>query len=298
MKYKKQNQNAKGQILLITLLVLTILSIITITIILINSRDIKEVSSNRKYDQIYAAVEDKTKELIRTFGRYETPLTTLSNAPYNCFPESSNKYNCTYTLASGVYNANIVVSNEKSYVDYQVFKDRGLEINLVGYKDYLDLHWEKSGLPANEQASMEFILVYTDAAGNYRVKTDVYNPAGVYTSAPAAGSPFTYFENPGYPGNTFARRIGFSTSLTATENPQKLVIIPRMTATNGSVELDVSPTTPGIYPDQVRVFKGNSYDNSDDETPVVNIVTQIPIYPQTLGLLDYALLTQGNVTMN
>lgn len=292
------NKKYKGQILLITLLVLTILSIITITIILINSRDVKEVSSNRKYDQIYAAVEDKTKELIRSFGRYETPLSSLSSAPYNCFQESTSKYNCSYTLASAAYNSNIIISNEKSYVDYQVFKDRGLEINMTGYKDYLDLYWEKQGVPASQQASVEFILVYTDASGNYRSKSDVYNPASVYTSAPSAGSPFTYLENPAYPGNIFGRRINFSSSLTASENPVKLVIIPRMTTNNASIELDLSAVTPGLFQDQVRVFKGNSYDSSDDETPIVNIVTQIPIYPQTLGLLDYALLAQGVVTIN
>lgn len=292
------NKKIKAQILLITLLVLTIISIITITIIVINSKDIKEVSSNRKYDQIYAAIEDKTKELIRTFGRYEASLSTLTSAPYNCFQQSTSRYTCDYTLASAGFDSTIEVSNEKSYVDYQVFKDRGLEINMTGYRDYLDLHWEKPGFPVNQQASMEFILVYTDASGNYRVKTDVYNPAGVYTSAPGTGSPFTYQENPAYPGNTFARRINFTTSLVASDNPLKLVIIPRMSSNNGSVELDLSATTPGSFQDQVRVFRGNSFDTRDDETPVVNIVTQIPIYPQTLGLLDYALLTQGGVTLN
>jgi len=298
--YYKSIKLVKGQILLITLVVLTILSILTITIVLLNSRDANEVQSNQKYEQAYGSIENKVKELIDNFGQYETPITNLTLSPYNCFVLALRYYACTSSQPSGNINISqeVIVSEERNYDDYKVFKDRSLEIYLNGYKSGIDLFWEKSGLPANEQASLEFILVYKDIAGLFRTKIGVYNPSGVYTSAPASPVPFTYSDNPAYPGNAYAKRINFSSSLDANEIPEKLVIIPRMISANDNVEISISPEVPSLYPNQLRLFKGKAYDSADNESPVVNIVTQIPLHPQTGGLLDYALITENDVTLN
>lgn len=292
----------KGQILLITLLVLTILSIATVSIVLLNTRDVSQVQNSQQYNQIYNSIENEIKGLVQAFGKAEISLNPLNTTPYSCLENiPGESYKCNLNLVSGNLNltAELNITDEKKYEKFQIFKDRSLEINLDGYKDDLDIYWENPNLPLADQASLEFILIYRDASGEFKSLIDIYNVAGVYTSPITVSSnPFVFLENPLYPGNQFARRLDFSTTLIATDKPEKLVIIPRMKRINSSIEIDILPTINSTYPNQIRKFVGKSVISNDPNSPVVNVITQIPLYPQTLSVLDYAILTNGEITLN
>ncbi len=292
------NKKYKAQIMLITLIVLTILSIVTVTAIVLNSRDVAEVVVNKKYDEIYSASENKVLELVNIYGTYESTLASLGG-DQNCIGLDSNTFSCNFELESTNFNieSDVSVSDEKDIVDYKVFKDRSIELKLNGYRGDLDIYWDKPGQPISSQASLEFVLIYRDSGGNYKAVIDIFNGVGVYDSTPIHR--FTFSENPVYSSNTTtARRISFVGAISATDTPILLSITPRMNNLDDSVDITIIPTIAGTYPDQIRKFESKAYDPLDGETPVVNLITQIPLYPQTLGLFDYLLLSEGDITIN
>lgn len=289
----------KGQIMLITLIVLTILSIVTVTAIVLNSRDVAQVALSKKYDNIYLASENKVLELVEVFGEYESSLASLSSSPYNCIGSQGSLYECSFDLDSGetLLQSDVSISDEKNIEDFKVFKDRSIEIKLEGYRGDLDMYWDKPGEPLNTQASLDFVLVYRNSAGNYLSISDLYNGAGVYDSTNI--NSFVFSESPLYTGNTTtATRLSFVGAISATDYPVLLSITPRMANIDDSVDMTIIPSVSGTYPDQIRKFESKAYDPLDPRTPVVNLITQIPLYPQTMGLFDYLLLSEGDITIN
>jgi len=280
-----KNQNLKkGQILIITLLVLTILSILTVSLIILNNRDVTQTVNTEVYQKVYNSSETKLKEVLGVVADPNKSLSSLSTQYTTCINQGGSilTYACNFTLPSDsdptiTYTDQVTVSNEKDIVDFPVSKDRPLTLNLVGYSNGLRIS-------TNKATALDFTLIYLQG-GTYQTFSGVYDPStATYTSTDPV---FKTYINPDP-----IDPLGFTLRLPPIYNSfQLLSITPRLQTANDSVLMTVKAIDLPTYPAQVRKFVSQAYTSNDTDSPIVKIVTQIPLSPQTDGLLDYSLLT-------
>ncbi len=281
----------KGQILVITLLVLTILSIVTVSLVILNTRDVGQIVNSEIYDKVYNSSETKLKEIVGVVGDPTVSLSQLTSKYNTCTNLGGTilTYECSYSLQSDSdpdinYSDTIKVSNEKDIVDYQLEKDRPLTLNMAGYTNNLTITLSKA-------SAVEFTAVYDEGGGVYGSFSDVYDPVGTYSSTNS--STRSYYTNP-VPSNT--NYFVFNTP--SGYNYKLLSITPRLKDPGDSLLITIKPFDYSTYPVQIRKFESNAYENGNINSPTVKIITQIPINPQTNGLLNYSLLTPDKVKVS
>lgn len=289
-----------GQILLITLLVLLVLGIIIVGIVIFTNRDFEQASSNQKYDEVYNSADTRIKMVVSQFGDYNKSLTLLTTSFPECIEVVGDiEYTCNFndTSSGNLDLTNVVtVKNVKIVEDYEIRKDESLEINLNNYMGRVNLTWDKD-------AALDFTILLRDASNNYSVVKDVFDLSGVYSSL-VADDPYTDPSNihsfdfrvldSANPSKSLT--INVANSIPAGLMPISMRITPRMNDQYGSIILDLNPSDSSTFAYQIREFISTSYDPEDDSSPVVKLVTRIPIYPQTDAIFDYALITEGAIS--
>jgi len=286
--YKKRN--SKGQILVITLVVLMIIAITIIGVITTLNRDTLQVSTSDKYGQIYAVTENELLRGVETYGLgYNINQLNSQGCSRN---QSSTELR--FVCDSEPTNpSNLDISNEliiydtKNITELELRKDESYAVNLNGYNNDIRVTWDTTN------TAVEFALTYSDNGVNQvRVIRDVYEWNSLYTSNGANN--FTFTSNSAT-GTTF--RISSISGLSGSYTTQNLIIYPRTTNANTVVTFSVSPTSYASFPYQMRVFESQSFDASDPNTPLVSLDSRISLLPQIVSLFDYALLTNGQVTL-
>ncbi len=307
-----EKETKKAQIMLITLVVLMILGIIVVGIVIVINRDTQETVANQKYEQVLNTAESNLQSIVQKYGNYSIALSSLPSDFNVCSPVVANiEYNCTFQnqdFSSISLTTQVNVQNTKDVREFEIKKDRSLVINLYdaaitpagGYKAGLELTWDNA-------SALDFTLIYTDGSGKDFAIKDVYDESNIYESlvgddpiGDPAGIHQLDFQALDLSNLQTSVRIALGTStIPAGVTIKSLRITPRMDATFGSIHLSLEAGSKSNFPYQMREFKSTSYDQLEGQTtPVVNVLTQIPLTPQTDSIFDYSFITNDTIEFN
>lgn len=313
MNFNTQNKTKSGQILLVTLLVLMVLAVVIVGVVIVTNRDIGQVVSNQKYEQLYNVAETELRRVVDIYGESSSTLSDPSRdqdlsiyvqdciavnettaTGYNCRMVDDNALNLTL-------ETRVSVLERKDINDFEIYKDETISINLAGYNQGIDFSW-------NQDAAMEFSLSYfVDSNGNGVWDTnepleevrDTYDRYSVFDSIDSSNQFQFQALNPSAPGRGVRLVISNIVSLQGIQYVTRSIsVTPRMRVANPDpVLLSVEPTDPGSFPFQVREFVSSTFDPIDESTPFVEVSAQIPIESQIDSIFNYSIITDGNISL-
>lgn len=286
-----------AQILVITLFVLMILAIIVVGVVAVANKDVLQATSDQAYNELYDAAERSIISIIDQYGSASTPLTNLTNSSlvpsgYSCTSIGSGQYRCT-RAETGITNE-LLVRDTTDIVDYELGKDDSLTLSLNNYRGEFQLNWAG-------EAAIEFALHYYDTStATYGVITDVYdnntqlvfnNNGGDPLNDPLGNHPITFQT---YSGGGIRFNLASTVGINANRRLDYMRMTVRMRGDAGSTLLSIRPATSGL-PNQVRVFEAASYASNSNHV-LAQAITQVPLFPQIINILNYGLLTGSGVT--
>ncbi len=310
MSSKNHKEEKKAQIMLITLLVLMIVAIVIVSLIMIINRDIGQVSTNQKFDQIYNAAESDLQRLVTELGTGQITMANIATGKYAGKCTTPNTAIDSYTLLEARCNfsddqySSIAVDRRidfrrvKKIEALQLRKDESYTVNLNGYNSTLKIEW-------NGNFAMDMGLIYQDGT-ELKMIRDVFDTQLVYTSL-AGDNPyldtnnihafsFTQLATSSPYSNAFEMNIAATNGLGGLA-PKYLVITPRSSA-SGVVEIHVTPTNTASlssYPYQLREIISTGTDLLDSTSPVAKLKTTIPLISQADSIFDYAFITNDSL---
>jgi hypothetical protein len=310
---KLRQKRKEGQILLVTLLVLMVLAVAIVGVVIVTNRDIGQVVSNQKYEQLYNVAETELRRVIDIYGRTTSSLSDPSRdqdlAVYiqDCIAVNetvSTGFECQMVDDNAlnlVLDTRVSILERKDIQDLEIYKDETVNINLAGYNQGIDFSW-------NQDVAMEFIVSYfVDSNGNgiwdsnepIEEVRDTYDRYGVFDSLDPSNQFQFQALNPSQPGRGVRLIISNILSLQGISYVTRSVsVTPRTRVANPDpVLLTVEPTDPGSFPFQVREFTSSTFDPIDDATPFVEVSTQIPIESQVDSIFNYSIITDGNISL-
>jgi hypothetical protein len=288
----------QAQILVTTLLVLMIIAVIVVGVVSLASKDVAQTISNQQYEQLYNASEEAIFQVIEKYGQSAVSLSELQSVDYPT--------ECAADLINGGYRCEFInpttdvsilqVADRATVTDYELGKDDNIVLQLSGYTGEIYLNWRGD-------AALEFALLYSDG-GQIKYIGDLYDKSGQVDAAgndpildpPPSNHAFPFAEvTPGLPTNIHFRIDGI-VGLPVSAVPLALSVTARIRATGSTIGLDISGST-GL-PNQVREFIATSYSPGSTLNVVAKVKAQIPLYPQTLPLFQYAFGVDGAVAKN
>ncbi len=296
----------KGQILLVTMLVLMVLAIVIVGIVIVTNRDVSQVVQNQKYEQLYNVAETELQKVVAKYGDSTLDLSQLPNDRdlsqiSGCRPVNESLevgYDCDVSDENALgleLDTSIRVVERKEIRNLEVFKDEAITLRLEGYERGLTVSWDQN-------VAFEFVLnVFEDTNGNriwdqtekITEVRDIYDSGGVFTSKDNS-NPF------GFSGNnqSISFVIDNITSLPSNYRTRSLTIIPRTRANNPNpVLVNVIPSDPASFPFQVRAFETVTFDETDNNTPVVEVNSQVSLESQIDSIFNYSLITNGGISL-
>ncbi len=303
MNYKK------GQILLITMLVLMVLAIVIVGIVIVTNRDIGQVTTNQKYEQLYNVAETELQRVVAKYGVSTVRLGDLSRDPdldeyiTDCTPVNESLalgYDCSVSDENALgleLDTEILVVDRKEIRNLEIYKDESITVKLEGYKQSLDVTWDQN-------VAMEFSMnFFIDSNNNgtwdqneeIKEVSDIFDNFGVFNSKdPTNTFGFTSINS----GRGVRFRINSISTLPANYYTRSITITPRTRENNPNpVLLSVVPSDPGSFPFQVRAFETTTYDTLDNNTPVVEVNSQVSLESQIDSIFNYSLITNGNISL-
>lgn len=279
-----------------------ILSISVLGLVILVNRDTFQTTVNEKSDQITNAAETDLQRLIEDYGSYEINLADLILLP-ECQSVSSDsqlevKVECLYSdseYSTVEVTREIEITDMKKIDDLKLAKDENVAINLQGYFSGLDFYWEGS-------SAIELTLVYKDLNGKYRSEKDVFDSSGVYSSLegvnPYSARQFNFDVIPGVSDSNKSFRLNLnSISKDYSLANYEFLVITNRTKSNNSINLNVEPTDPSSFAFQQRRFISTGYDESDIDTPVIQLESILPLFPQVDSIFDYAILSGSGLSV-
>jgi type II secretory pathway pseudopilin PulG len=302
------NSNKKGQILLVTLLVLAILAIVVVGVVVLLNRDVEQVATNEKYQQIYNVSESQLQRIISTYADYSKPLSDIATDPglqdiVESCPvsvqtigeiEANCVINNTEILSSEV-QTDIKITDSKKIDEFSLFKDDSLTLGLSstivpsGYRNRIDITW-------TGDMAIEFEVVYRNGStyGNYK---DVYDAHAVLDSFASGGSVsagvLSITPDSNNPSNKVSVNLG---TLPGGSNLEYLIITPR-SKTEESTDISVEAADESAFPNQMRLFLSTSLDTGDESTPIVKVEAQVPLFPQLNSAFNYSLISNDLIEL-
>lgn len=329
MNYRNNRLNKRGQILLITLFVLAIMAILmalTIRIVLV---DTQQADANEDFDSLYNVSESITQDFVAT-----ATDVTIDDVISSC-TGTAQKVNlftaeCEFTIDRDTLEPNPtntgstvdtkVTVQDQSIVEVDLQKDQAYSIELtaplddnsgfISFDDNIYVEW-----PGRDPIAVEIILTYFEDnsdPGNTRFVWDeetedlrtVYgvfnyqmlsaNPSNPFVINSSASNALTFFR--------FNIRSAIqSENSSPNAVPKSMVIIPRMN--DDSREFTIRSyrasdhNSNNIYPIQLREITTQSFDRDDPDTPIAEVTTLVPKYPQLDSLFYYVLLSQEDIVI-
>lgn len=316
----------QGQILLVTLLVLTIVAIVIVGVVLVINRDVNQIANTDKYQQLLNVSEVQLQQFVEEYAESQTDLSTI-----NANPELFNSLDgCTVAtlefseveavcnlnnsqIIDGEINSELRIKDQKNVEDYEILKDEVFSLALYdndyrnqvggavnyGYRSGIYISWE------GDFAIEIDIDVSTGIRGgnetNFRTFKDVYDPTGVLDSFRASvdTSIGTLRIEPDSesPNNKFYMNTDTLRQNRLFGNADSVIrlrITPRSN-TELATKLNVEFESPGLIPNQMRVFRVNTSDSEDPGTPIINVLSQIPLTPQIPSIFNYTYITDGDL---
>ncbi len=310
MNYRTKSKK-KAQILLVTLLVLTVVAMaVSGTVILLN-RDVGQVSTSQKYQQIYNVAESQLQRVIEKYGNYNEDLNNIGNDFATCSSvqqEENNIYECTFSdeiNAATTIDTSLTAIDSKNINELSIKKDQALTVNLNGYRNGVQINW-------GENFAMELSITYfIDANGNsvwdnneeIQNIGDVYDLQNVFDSRegndPNSESVFNFSI---FDAENVATSLQFTVSsidnFQANYYPMNLTVIPRSNLSSlSSTKISITPTDPSVFPYQIRSFEAKSFDSEDPSSPVATVESFIPLGSQIDSIFNYAFITKDTLTL-
>lgn len=297
-----ENINAsklKAQIMLITLLVLMVIAVVLVGVVIILNRDVFQVTTNEKYEQIYNAVESDINNIIQKYGDYAVDINTLPVDFINCNLDSiiyDIQYTCAFSdddFTSLQIDRDVIIKDTRDIEDIVLKVDNGYTVNLEGYTNTIDVTWDGN-------VALEFTYVYAQG-GELKSIKDIFDQYDVYTSL-QGDNPFLPSANHQLkfatldPSNTNnSTRINIGNIVAGVVTPKYITITPR-SIDEEFTNLTVMAVDPSTFPFQLRRFNATGYDSIDSTTPVVEVETYVPLFPQVSSVFDYAFLTDSQIS--
>ncbi len=294
--------------MLITLLVLMVMAVVTVGVLSVLNRDVAQVATNDKYQQLYNVSENQITNFVQLFGLSGTDIGTLPQTFSTCrsvAASNERKYECPLSDTNGAgfqVNTIMTVSDKKRIDDKAIRKDESFTIDLTAYRNALQIYWDRD-------AAVEILINYViDTNGNRVWDTgevvntvkDIFDRASVYDSLvgqnPYSVSILNFSPVGGANQNrSFRFTVGAIDGFAANYLPLTLTIIPRSKSlTTESIIFDIEPIDYSSFPYQLRTFNSASFDAADPSTPLAIVETTVPIAPQTDSIFNYSLLTNDS----
>lgn len=291
----------RAQVMVITLLTLMVLGIITVGVVLTASRDVFQTVSNQQYEIAYNAAEEEVFTFLDKYARSNSGGTFPSLAEVTTdFPGACTQvtlgvsYYCSFLDTATSVQTELQIRDVTSFTDYEVVKDDSLSLNINGYRGEVRMSWQNS-------AAIEISLIYTTAAGEYRIIKDLFDPAALLTAS--GGNPFVNSPGDGHAivfstyqspfTNSFRFTVGNTLGIGATDVPRLLIITPRIPTAGRSIRLSFNYD--GSL-GQMREFVGVGRLAGVLNSPVPSVRTYVPLYPQSLNIFNgYSLATEGQI---
>lgn len=287
--------------MVITLLTLMVLGIITVGVVLTASRDVFQTVSSQQYEIVYNAAEEEVFTFLDKYARsnsggsFPSLSEVMTDFPGLCTQVSINSsYFCSFLDSATSIQTEVQIRDVTSFTDYEVAKDDGLTFNLNGYRNEIRLSWQNT-------AAIELTLIYTTAAGEYRVIKDLFDSAAVLTAS--GGNPFINTAGDGHAivfqtyqnpfTNSFRFTVGNTLGIGATDVPRLLVVTPRIVQANSNIRLSFSYDGSA---GQMREFTGIGRLTGVLNSPAPSVRTYVPLYPQSLNIFNgYTIATEGQI---
>lgn len=300
----------KAQTLVITLLVLGIIGIVVTGVIIISNRDVTQVVTNEKYEKLFNVAEQNIRDIIENNGISQLPqgggenqIQCGTGQPFSGYIE----YDCgivTSTEENILVETKITITDRKAVNELILEKDRTFDILLkpissTGYLGELQFRWSKP-------VAMEFNLIYQDSSGVMRSIRDVYDLAEVYDSL-IGDDPyndisnihdinFEVLDNDNRETTTrFTIQNINGLNLGGTGTTLNLRVTPRSKVDNDVISLSIVAADESAFPFQIREFLASSRDVDDDNSPIANVVSKIPLNAQVDDIFDYSILLRSNL---
>lgn len=328
MKYKT-GETKKGQIMLITLFVLSIMAILLVMTLRIVLVDNQQADANEDFAVLDAVAQSITQEYA--IGSSES---TLDNIVNDC-PGDSLKIDiftveCEFEVNKTTLEANSPIPEENVYttvkvkdssiVEVDIKKDEAYSIELtaprddgngfISFSNSVSFLWPDEGPMAVEI----FVIFFTDvdAPGNTRYVWDSENEDlrvayGIFNNGLLPTNPTNEFNitsnvRRGSGVFTVDIRSAMNSKLNNANNvPKSIVIIPRMENSSRNFTIqsarDRDHNSNTIYPLQLREITTTTFDRNDPETPIAEVKTKVPLYPQLDALFYYVLLSKQEVSI-
>ena len=300
-----------AQILLVTLLVLMIVAIVIIGIVIISNRDIAQVSTNQKYEQLYNVAEVEIQRVIEKYGDGKRSLVDLSQDGelkdfiQSCTPVNQNikkGFDCEVqgnNTAGLKLDTTLEVFDTKEMKDLRVYKDESLNLILNGYNQSLNIYWDQG-------VALEFVLNFfidTNTNNVWDVDEeiieirDIFDKKNIFTSKDQSNA-FGFTPLTDRSGGV-TLNINNISSLQSNNNykTRSLALIPRTREDRSTpVILSVTPADLASFPHQLRVFNIETYDSEDENSPFIEINSKLSLEPNIDSIFNYSLITENDIS--
>lgn len=281
----------KGQILITTLLALTIITLLVASLTIIAGRDVIQLANSERYEQFYNIAESEIKEYISSIGISQN-LETHFIAGECLSPSLCQKsINSIFTPENISTQTLLTVRDTWEIKNIEVKKDNPFEIKLNNnYNGTITFQWEYD--TSVVQVAFEIALL-VDNGSSKEVLRDVYNPSTAMNEIGVSGVLFPL----GMPEQDKTR---FSLDLSAIgSNKLSLWVTPRIISPGVATDIillkEVTFSDTSNVPLQIREYIAQTSETGNLSSPVVNVVSRIPLTPQIGSLFDYVLLTDGQL---
>lgn len=284
-----------AQVLLLTLIVLSVVGVLIIGMIIIFNRDSSQVINTEKYQEILNVAET---DLVRVAREYFDPARSietlvsdgrfqdlLTNCSFRVNDQTSKTTVCkSISQQSQEKNleTEISITDSKQIIDYKMLPDQPLTIDLSGYKSSVIIS-------ANQNNPLEISINYI-VNGKSEVLRGFIDRDLLIADQEIKGNIQTITSFP----QTNIININLSNLPSSYFLQDLQITFRRYDTVQKNTSITVVPDNFTDFPYQIREISVKSFDSLALNSPVVNLVANLPLKGEVLPFLDYPLLTKSS----